>query len=118
MNNNNMQKYLPIGTIVLLKNATKRLMVTGFCAVDAESADKKMYDYSGCMYPEGVVSSNQTALFNHEDIDKIYYMGLVDKEEKEFKAKLEDFVANNDVSSLVQQNSTPVQPAVPNSTEN
>lgn len=90
--NKKLEKYLPIGTIVLLKDATKRLMITGFCAVDAEE-NNKIYDYVGCMYPEGVLSNDESALFNHNQIEKIYYMGLSDDEEKEFKTKLEELVS-------------------------
>ena len=51
---------------------------------------EKMYDYIGCLYPEGMVSSDQTALFDHSQIEKIFYMGLVDEEEKLFKTKLKE----------------------------
>jgi len=36
--------------------AKKRLMITGFCSVE-EGKQEKMWDYSGCMYPEGFLSS-------------------------------------------------------------
>ena len=87
------EKYLPIGTVVILKEASKRLMITGFCSMDAENKDV-MYDYSGCLYPEGVISSNQTALFNHDQIEKVFHLGLVDEEEKDFKEKLSTLLSN------------------------
>ena len=83
------EKFLPVGTVVILKGGKKRLMVTGFCMLDKNN-NNKMYDYSGCLYPEGMVSSDQTALFDHSQIEKIFYMGLVDEEEKLFKAKLKE----------------------------
>lgn len=83
------EKYLPIGTVVLLKNATKRVMITGFCAIE-DKEKNTMWDYSGCMYPEGFLASNQTCLFNHEQIEKIYYLGLIDEEEENFKTKLKE----------------------------
>lgn len=85
--NNNFQKFLPIGTVVLLKGAKKRLMITGFCSYDEAKKDKA-YDYTGCLYPEGIISSRQMALFNHNQIDKIYYLGYSDNEEKEYKKAL------------------------------
>lgn len=88
------EKYLPIGTVVMLKNGTKRLMITGFCTKSVED-NEKMYDYSGCIYPEGYLSFKNVCLFNHEQIDKIYHLGLVDDEEKQFKTKLNDFLLNN-----------------------
>lgn len=92
------EKYLPIGTVVLLKGGSKRVMITGFCSVDSNKSDV-IYDYNGCVYPEGYLSSDQTCLFNHDQIDKIYYMGFVDDEEKEFKAKLNELVRSLDNAS-------------------
>ena len=84
------KKYLPIGTVVMLKGGTKRVMISGFCAINGDNTEE-IYDYSGCMYPEGFLSSNQICLFNHDQIEKIYHIGLADdEEEKEFKAKLDE----------------------------
>lgn len=86
------EKYLPIGSVVILKGATKRLMISGFCALDNSNKDK-IWDYSGCMYPEGFLNSNQICLFDHDQIEKIYHIGLSnDNEEKEFKANLNIFM--------------------------
>ena len=89
------EKYLPLGTVVILKGATKRLMITGFCAVDQGSEENKykVWDYSGCLYPEGYINSSQICLFDHNQIEKIYHLGLAnDEEEKEFKEKLNNFM--------------------------
>ena len=81
------KNYLPIGTVVLLKNAKKRIMITGFYVKPDKNKDV-VYDYTGCLYPEGVISSDKNLVFNHEDIDKVYYVGFADIEEQEFKTKL------------------------------
>lgn len=85
------EKFLPIGTVVMLKGGTKRVMITGFCSMEEEKSPK-MWDYSGCMYPEGFLSSTQTCLFDHEQIEKVYYLGLIDEEEEEFKSKLKELL--------------------------
>lgn len=85
-------KYLPVGTVVLLKDATKKLMIIGFCSTGGEDTSK-VYDYSGCLYPEGLIDSKQVALFNHDQISKIYFMGYQSEEEKAFKVKLKDIIA-------------------------
>lgn len=112
MNNNIGEKFLPVGTIVLLKDATKRLMITGFCITSVE--DRTMYDYSGCLYPEGIISSDQTALFNHNQIDKIFHLGLVDEEEQNFKSKLKQMLAstkqNTNQSQVIKQQPQMTQP--------
>lgn len=93
MNNNIGEKYLPIGTIVMLKGAQRKLMITGFCAADMK--DKSVaYDYSGCLYPYGFISSDKVALFNHDQIQTIYHKGFSDDEDKQFKHGLNEFVKN------------------------
>lgn len=87
----NTEKYLPVGSVVLLKNAKKRLMVTGFYIKTDENV---IYDYSGCLYPEGVLSSEENCVFNHDQIDKIYFIGYVDEEEKKFKEELKKAINN------------------------
>ena len=91
----NFDKYLPIGTVVMLKGGSKRIMITGFCCSDNKDTTK-IYDYSGCLYPEGTISSDKVLLFYHNQIDKIYHLGLVDEEEKEFKSKLKEFLEQKD----------------------
>ena len=83
----NNEKYLPIGSVVLLKGGTKKAMITGFCSV-AEEDTKKMYDYTGCIYPEGFLDFDQICLFDHKQIEKVYHVGYIDEEEKSFKKEL------------------------------
>lgn len=86
-------KFLPIGTVVLLKGGKKRAMITGFCSI-AQENQEKIYDYSGCVYPEGYLSSNQVCLFDHDQIEKIFFVGFEDEEEIMFKDKLNKIVAS------------------------
>ena len=89
--NNVGEKYLPIGTVVMLKDGSKRIMITGFCTIGGDNKNK-IFDYCGCLYPEGFISSTQNLLFDHNQIEKIYHMGLVDEEEQAFKNKLGDMI--------------------------
>ena len=111
---NEIGKYLPIGTVVLLKGATKRAMITGFCSVDTENKEK-MWDYAGCMFPEGFLSSDQTCLFDHEQIETIDHMGLIDSEEKKFKIAIEGFLKNlGDNPTMPETTDLPVaSPEIP-----
>ena len=85
------ERFLPIGTVVLLKGGKKRVMIIGFCAM-AKEKEGKIFDYSGCIYPEGLMASNQTCMFDHSQIEKIFFKGLVDEEETEFKTKLNGLI--------------------------
>ncbi|HOZ88882.1 MAG TPA: DUF4176 domain-containing protein [Bacilli bacterium] len=81
-------KFLPVGTVVMLKEGTKRVMITGFCSA-AQEDPNKVWDYTGCPYPEGYISSDQTCLFDHTQISKVYFVGFKeDDEEKKFKETL------------------------------
>lgn len=81
------EKYLPIGTIVLLKNATKNVMITGFASMSPETGEQ-IFDYSGCPYPEGFLNYNEVCVFNHDQIDKVVFQGYADEQEDEFKKLL------------------------------
>lgn len=94
----NNERFLPIGSVVILKEAKKRIMIIGFGAKSKSDADK-IWDYIGCLYPEGLLDSNQTLLFDHEQIDKIFYKGLVDEEEIAFKKKLNGILKLLDTQS-------------------
>ncbi len=99
--NNIGEKYLPIGTVCILKEAKKRIMIIGFAAKGKETKDK-LFDYIGCLYPEGVISSDKNLLFNHDQIDKVFSLGYVDEEQKQLMVKLKSYINetyNNDDSS-------------------
>ena len=91
------EKFLPIGSVVILKDATKRIMVTGYLSVD-ENNKEKVYDYNGCVYPEGFLSSEQVLLFNHDQIDKVFFEGMRDEEQKSFAQRLNEFAKKQENS--------------------
>lgn len=80
--------YLPIGSVVLLKNGKKRVMVYGR-KVKAGDEDI-VYDYLGCLYPEGALGSKDVVLFNHSQIQMVYFIGFQDVEELVFRKKLQE----------------------------
>ena len=81
-------KFLPIGTIVLLENATKKIMITGYASVSPDT-EGVVYDYSGCPYPEGFMSYNQVCVFNANQIEVVVSQGYSNDEQKEFSQTLE-----------------------------
>ena len=97
--NNIGEKYLTLGTVVLLEGGTKRVMITGFATAASDDRDL-IYDYAGCMYPQGFITSNQTVLFDHDQIQKIYHFGLIDPEWVEFQDNLKKFLENLDEQDI------------------
>ena len=80
------EKLLPIGSVVLLKGAEKRLMIIG--RLQAIKGEDKIFDYSACYYPEGLVSLDRMVFYNDDDIDLLFFMGFQDPEEFEFRSKV------------------------------
>ena len=82
---------LPIGTVVLLKESTKRVMIIGVLQKSIEEEDGKqvLYDYSAVFYPEGYVGPDKTFLFNNSQIDKVFAIGYQDEEQFAFKEKID-----------------------------
>lgn len=79
-------KLLPIGTVVLLKGGTKKLMITGYCSKDPDSG--KVFDYNSCIFPEGIMEEVYS-LFNHHQIEEIFYKGLENEESNDYVNKIE-----------------------------
>lgn len=78
----NFKEFLPIGSVVLLENATKKLMIYGVGQTD--ESNNKTYDYIGVMYPEGNLGQGTQYLFNHADIKEVVFKGLDDEERQAF----------------------------------
>ena len=78
----NFTELLPIGSVVLLKDAQKRLMIYGVGQTD--ETNNIDYDYIGVMYPEGNMGEGSQFLFNHSDIDRIDFRGFSDPERDRF----------------------------------
>jgi hypothetical protein len=94
-------KYLPVGTVVLLKGGKKELMINSFCVVPqgvaygkegkVELEKGQMFDYGACPYPEGMVTSDQAFVFNHDQIERICFKGY----ETEQSKQMSEFLKNN-----------------------
>ncbi|MFJ8453931.1 DUF4176 domain-containing protein [Bacillus paramycoides] len=69
----------PIGSIVILKEGTKKLMIFGR-KQQVETDEVRKFDYIGCPYPEGYINPDFTYLFNHDDIQEVVSTGYEDQE--------------------------------------
>ncbi len=93
------QMLLPIGSVVLLKNGIKKLMIIGVVPYDKE-APEQVYDYIGVLYPEGFLGDKTNFLFQHEDITDIVFRGYDDSERMQFVKFLNQVLKAGPVSSL------------------
>ena len=83
-----MKDFLPIGSVVLLKGTEKKLMIIGRVQV----CDGEVHKYSGVLYPEGYLGSEQLYLFEEADIETLYYIGMQDEEEFAYRKVLKESV--------------------------
>lgn len=104
------EKFLPIGTVVLLKGGKKELMIMGYCIMPGDEAyDKKgkvdvsdkVFDYGGCVYPEGMITSNQLFAFNHDQIERVSFVGYQTDNQKELSNMLKG--ARSEIEKIQEQ---------------
>lgn len=78
------EKLLPIGSVVLLQSAVKKLMIIGvYQNIQRSGENVDNYDYIGVLYPEGFLNMDSMMLFNHEQICDVVFTGYDNVERKE-----------------------------------
>lgn len=83
-----MDALLPIGSVVLLKDSTKRVMIYG--RLQRETDGEKVWDYIACLFPEGNINPDHSFLFNNDQIESVFFVGCQDEEEMRFQQYLQD----------------------------
>lgn len=67
--------YLPIGSIVKLKEGKVELLIIGYCKLIKQ--DKiKANDYVACIYPAGLIDMKTLIAFKHDQIEEIVHQGI------------------------------------------
>ncbi|MGY3777382.1 DUF4176 domain-containing protein [Isobaculum melis] len=89
-----MNEFLAIGSIVYLKDSLKKVMITGRVMHIEENDEKKMYDYCGCIYPDGV-DSNKMLVFNRVDVNSVVFKGYQDDDEIEMRKRMHLWLQEN-----------------------
>lgn len=95
------EKYLPIGSIVKLKNNDNEIMIAGYYSVEYNDM-VEIYDYLGCLYPEGLLLKNDFISFNHEDIVNCLFKGF---ENEKFVSMKKKFL-NDGIEEISEENSS------------
>lgn len=87
------EKYLPVGTVVTTNQSNKKLMIIGFSP--KEKKEGKVFDYCGCLFPEGIIRNDMNFLFNHDQIKNIFFLGYNDMENQLFMEFLKNNITDN-----------------------
>lgn len=83
-----MREILPLGSVVTLRQAQKRLMVIGRLQRDSQS--ERIFEYCGVLWPEGLISSDKVYLFDGSDVELVWFIGLQEEEEFQFRDFLDE----------------------------
>lgn len=86
------EKYLPVGTVCMLKGGKKAVMIVGY-GIQPKEEPNVIYDYLGALYPEGIVTMEQNMVFNHENIESILFKGYESDEQKSFNQKIVEVIS-------------------------
>ncbi len=87
-------KLLPLGSIVYLKEGTKKVIIVARAVVLKNGDGFIYFDYGGVPYPEGI-TDDQMAYFQHETITKVVFEGYQDLDDEAIRARIDDFVAKH-----------------------
>lgn len=77
-------KYMPIGSVLKVKNKIGLYMIVGYKYKNNDIE----FDYLAARYPGGITNNAKIEVFNHEDIEKVHHIGMVDGIQKEYKKSL------------------------------
>lgn len=80
------EQLLPVGSVVLLKGADKRVTIIG--RILSMAGGDKIYDYGAVPYPEGLTDLDSLVFFDTDDIDLLYFVGFQDSEELQFRSEV------------------------------
>lgn len=83
------KEYLPIGTIVTLKNADdSRYMITKYLPLYTRKIGNGYFDYGAVRYPDG--KGENIFHFNNEDIEEIIFKGYTSEKLDKLKQELKN----------------------------
>ena len=81
-------RYLPIGSIVILRGGAKKLMVVGYYGVNPNG---EQVDYMGVTYPEGYLDYREIVGFNQVEVQEILFEGYKDMEQNNLFVQLDAY---------------------------
>ncbi|MCR5105384.1 MAG: DUF4176 domain-containing protein [Eubacterium sp.] len=79
---------LPIGSVVKLAEAERDVMICGRIVVP--DGRTEIYDYVGCVYPEGISRSDDMVFFNRDSIELLLFVGFQDTQELTYRSEVLD----------------------------
>ncbi len=89
-------KLLPLGSIVILKGSTKKMMIISRVIAAPIKGEIYRFDYGACLYPEGMLGDS-LIYFNGEDIMKVVHEGFTDEDNELMLENINDVLNKTDI---------------------
>lgn len=89
-----MVKYLPLGSIVLLKGGLQKILIISRALNVKNGGKEYFFDYGGVAYPEGLVG-DEMAYFNADKINKVIFEGYSDVEDENIIDTINTYLKEN-----------------------
>lgn len=86
--------YIPLGSIVLLKGASRKMLVISRGLQVNNNGKTVFFDYGGVLYPDGL-TGDRMAYFNHDSIAKVVFEGYSDVDNENVVQNINDYLAQN-----------------------
>ena len=102
--------YLPIGSVVVMKEENIPLMIQGYAFTSGEG--EHVYDYCGSIFPSGFESMDNSFCFDQDEIAKVLYIGYIGENSEEFlsfmdekmkEVKSNDLNLESELENVLQQ---------------
>lgn len=93
---------MPVGTVLKLKEANKRVSVIGVMQEIQEGNNIIKFDYIGVPYPEGFLGTESMILFQESDIESIYAVGYSDIERQKFISDVARKIEESDINNKLK----------------
>lgn len=92
------EKILPLGTVVTLKNGDDdRLMIISRASIIEEQGEISYFDYGSVLVPQGMLAPEAVYFFNRENIKEVIFIGFQDNDEAEFEDNYDDIIMKGNV---------------------
>jgi len=91
MNSISYEKFLPLGTVITLKDSEKNFMISGYPLTKEE-------DYYIVLYPEGIIKKDSVYCCMHKNIESVDFYGYHTPTSERFLERLITHKENNNYS--------------------
>ncbi len=100
------RKFLPLGSIIILKQTTQKLIIIARGMLVEES----YYDYGAFLYPQGLIEDS-LVYFNEDQISKVMFHGFTDDDDTLFISYIDQAIEqrNSEIKEISDERTNDLQ---------